>query len=456
MIDTHCHLDTQAFDDDRQATLQRAFESGVEAVVVPAIEPQHFERVLQLAESDSRIYCGIGIHPHNVTEATPEALSRVEQLSHNSRVIAIGEIGLDYYYDFAPRDVQKNALRQQLAIAKERGLPVILHNRDSDDDMMAVLEDEQDGRLRGVLHCFSSTPEMARRALDAGMMISFTGNITYKKSTLGPTVQAVPLDRIMIETDAPYMTPVPHRGKRNEPAFVRFIAEKIAELHSVSIDEVFSMTTQTAKRFFHLALLMLCVPCLLLAQTDDDEAPSSTNRFPKTIGVGGVVGTNTIVETPEGGGDISYDGLFSYGGALSYYIIPELSVEASLLYSKNTKVLETQALPNTHTVIDLAAMYHFNANNRLSFFAAIGPSYFLNSYNGESENLFGLNFGVGLLGNINTPIGLLTPAIEWRVSTLLAERTRRVIDAANNTSSIKSVSFFSSIPRFKLLWYPSL
>lgn len=455
MVDTHCHLDTQAFDDDRQETLQRALDSGVEAIVIPAIEPQHFNRVIDLAESNSNVYCGIGIHPHNVTEATPEALSRVEQLSHNNRVVAIGEIGLDYYYDFAPRDVQKKVLRQQIALAKDRELPVILHNRDSDDDMMAILEEEQDGRLRGVLHCFSSTPDMARRALDAGMMISFTGNITYKKSILGPTVQAVPLDRIMIETDAPYMTPVPHRGKRNEPAFVRFIAEKIAELHSVSIDEVFSMTTQTAKRFFHLALLMLCVPCVLLAQADDN-ASTSNNRFPKLIGIGGVVGTNTIVETQEGGGDISYDGLFTYGGALSYYFITEMSIEASILYSKNTKVLETQALPNTHTVVDVAALYHFNANNKLSFFAALGPSYFINSYNGETESLFGLNFGVGLQANIPTPIGMFTPAMEWRVSTLLKSRERRFIDITQNIDKIVPVTFFSSIPRFKLLWFPSL
>lgn len=453
MIDTHCHLDTEAFNDDRNDVLERAFSSGVEAIVVPSIEPEHFGRVQALVASDSRIYCGIGVHPHNATEVTDDTYKRIETFLDGERVVAVGEIGLDYYYDFAPRDVQQTVLRRQIRIAKERGLPVILHNRDSDDDMLSILKEEQDGSLRGVLHCFSGTPEMAKQALDLGMLLSFTGNITYKKSILGPTVQAVPLDRIMIETDAPYMTPVPHRGKRNEPAFVRFIAEKIAELHSVSLDEVLSMTTQTAKRFFHLALLVLLVPVLLHAQSQaDDEEEEEGVRFPKTLGVGVVLGTNTIVETPEGGGDISYDGLFAYGGVIAYHFSPEISVEASIMFSKNNKVLTEQALPNTHTVIDLAAIYNFKPENRLSFFAALGPSYFINNYNGERETLTGINFGVGLLGNVDTGLGLFTPAIEWRVSTMIGSRERFNVPTNQNIV----VNFFSSIPRFKLLWFPSI
>lgn len=453
MIDTHCHLDTEAFDDDRDEMLRRAFDSGVEAVVVPSIEPKHFDRVLALAGSDRRIYCGVGIHPHNAVDATDDALQQVEARLDHDRVVAVGEIGLDYYYDFAPRDVQQTVLRRQLHMAKVRGLPVILHNRESDDDMLSILEEEQDGSLRGVLHCFSGTPEGARRALDLGMLLSFTGNITYKKSTLGPTVQAVPVDRIMIETDAPYMTPVPHRGKRNEPSFVRYVAEKIAELHSVSLDEVLSMTTQTAKRFFHLALLVLLVPLALHAQQADDEYEEEEGaRFPKMLGVGAVLGTNTIVETPEGGGDISYDGLFAYGGVVSYHFMPEISVELSVMYSKNNKVLEEQALPNTHMIVDLAAIYNFKPDNRLSFFAALGPSYFINNYNGEEETLAGLNFGVGLLGNIESAVGLFSPAIEWRVSTMIGSRERFNVP----TNQYIVVNFFSSIPRFKLLWFPPI
>ena len=452
MIDTHCHLDTEAFDFDRGEVIRRAFDGGIESIIVPAIEPTHFDRVLELAASDSRIYCAVGIHPHNAGEADGSALARVEELAGNDRVVAIGEIGLDYYYDFAPRDMQRDVLRSQIAIAKRNRLPVILHNRESDDDLLAILEDEQDGTLRGVLHCFSGTPETAQRALDLGMTISFTGNITYKKSTLGPTVQAVPPDRMMIETDAPYMTPVPHRGKRNEPLFVRHIAEKIAELHSLSFDEVISMTTQTARRLFGLALLLLILPLAAQAQNDDDTDVDEGPRFPKKFGIGGVLGPNTIVETPEGGGDISYDGLLSYGGVLAYQFVPNIGAELSMMYSKNTKVLEKQAEPNTHTVIDLAATYNFKPDNRLSFFGALGPSYFINSYNGVSESLVGINFGVGLLGNIDSPVGLFAPTIEWRVSMMLGSRERFDIE---NQRTVR-VSFFSSIPRFKLLWYPPI
>ncbi len=453
MIDTHCHLDTEAFDTDRSDVLQRAFDGGLEAVIIPSIEPAHFDRVVELAASDRRIYCGVGIHPHNALEADDSALQRVEELIGSERVVAIGEIGLDYYYDFAPRDVQRDVLRSQIAIAKRHNLPVILHNRESDDDLLDILEQEQDGTLRGVLHCFSSSPETAQRVLDLGMTISFTGNITYKKSTLGSTVQAVPPDRMMIETDAPYMTPVPHRGKRNEPVFVRHVAEKIAELHSLSFDEVLSMTTQTARRLFGLALLLLVIPFAAQAQHDDDDMDVDEGpRFPKSLGIGGVLGPNTIVETPEGGGDISYDGLLAYGGVLAYQFIPNMGVELSMMYSKNTKVLEKQAQPNTHTVIDLAAIYSFKPDNRLSFFGALGPSYFMNSYDGESEALVGFNFGVGLLGNIQTPVGLFAPTLEWRVSMMLGSRERTNIETGEKIT----VNFFSSIPRFKLLWYPPM
>lgn len=453
MIDTHCHLDTEAFDADRSEVLQRAFDNGLQAVVIPAIEPEHFDRVIALSASDPRIYCGVGIHPHNALQADDRALRLIEELLSSERAVAVGEIGLDYYYDFAPRDVQRRVLREQIAIAKQHNLPVILHNRDSDDDMLDIIKEEQDGTLRGVLHCFSSTPETAQRALDLGMTLSFTGNITYKKSTLGATVQAVPIERIMLETDAPYMAPVPHRGKRNEPAFVRHVAEKIAELHSLSFDEVLSMTTQTAKRLFGLALLLILVwPFAAQAQSDDDTEDDYQPRFHKVVGIGGVLGPNTIVETPEGGGDISYDGLLAYGGVLAYQIIPNIGVELSMMYSKNTKVLEKQAEPNTHTVIDLAATYNFKPDNRLSFFAALGPSYFLNSYNGESESLTGINFGVGLLGNIDSPVGVFAPTIEWRVSMMLGSRERTNIETGKKIT----VNFFSSIPRFKLMWYPPL
>ena len=213
------------------------------------------------------------------------------------------------------------------------------------------------------------------------------------------------------------------------------------------------MTTQTARRLFGLALLLLVLPFVVQAQQDDDEEEFDEGpRFHKTFGIGGVLGPNTIVETPEGGGDISYDGLLAYGGVLAYQFIPNIGVELSMMYSKNTKVLEKQEEPNTHTVIDLAAIYNFKPDNRLSFFGALGPSYFINSYNGEGESLFGINFGVGLLGNIDSPVGLFAPTIEWRVSMMLGSRERINIETGEEIT----VNFFSSIPRFKLLWYPPI
>ena len=157
MIDTHAHIDTEAFDDDREKVIDFAFKSGVEAVIIPSIEPDKFGNVLDLAKKYDRIYCGIGIHPHNANSASKENLEVVESLAEeHKKVVAIGEIGLDYYYDFAPKEVQKQAFRSQLKIAKKLGLPVIVHNRESDDDLLEIIKEEQDGTLKGVLHCFSS------------------------------------------------------------------------------------------------------------------------------------------------------------------------------------------------------------------------------------------------------------------------------------------------------------
>lgn len=259
MIDTHCHLNAEQFNDDRRAVLLRAHEQGVQTVIIPAIEPPHFDGLLALMHEQTelspvRLYCGIGIHPHHAHQARAEDFERIETLleptDRMKSIVAVGECGLDYYYDFAPRDVQKDVFRKQLRYAKQYQLPVIIHNRESDDDVLALLEKEQDGTLRGVLHCFSSTVEVLDRALALGMMVSFTGNITYKKSTLADVVARVPLTHCMIETDAPYMSPVPYRGKRNEPSYVRAVAEKIAEVRGLSAEEVIAQTTSNAMQLF--------------------------------------------------------------------------------------------------------------------------------------------------------------------------------------------------------------
>lgn len=263
MIDTHCHLNTEQFQADYADVIQRAVSAGVRHIVIPAIEPKDFDSLTALTaryqgDLSLRLSCAIGIHPHHAHQATDRDIERIieyVQSQHRADYIrAIGECGLDYYYDFAPRDIQQKIFRAQIHIAKQQHLPLIIHNRESDDDVLDMIESEQDGTLRGVLHCFSSSESVLDRALALGMMISFTGNITYKKSILASVVQRTPLSRIMIETDAPYMAPVPHRGKRNEPEFVRHIAEKIADIHGISFAEIVSITTFNAQNFFGITM----------------------------------------------------------------------------------------------------------------------------------------------------------------------------------------------------------
>ena len=257
MIDTHAHIDADVFDEDRDQMIAQAYENGVKAIIIPAIEPDRYDEVLSICNQYEHIYCGMGVHPHNANDYSAPVEDRIIALLENPKVRAVGEIGLDYYYEFAPKDVQQEVFRRQLNIAKSYDMPVIIHNRESDDDMIEILQEEQNGELKGVLHCFSSDLTMLHKALDLGFHVSFTGNITYKKSILDEIVRATPLDKIMIETDSPYMTPVPHRGKRNEPQFVRFIAQKIADIHALTFEEIITMTSNNAKSLFRLPLFLI-------------------------------------------------------------------------------------------------------------------------------------------------------------------------------------------------------
>ena len=252
MIDTHAHLDNKQFDDDRYATLQRALDAGITKIIIPSIHPDNFDAVHRLADTYEPIFRGVGVHPHHAHEATHKIYDTMEKQSDDEKVVAIGEIGIDYYYDFSPKETQKTVFREQLRIAKRTGLPAIIHNREADDDVMGIIEEEQDGTLNGVLHCFSSDIDVLQRALALGMLVSFTGNITYKKSVLGEVVLHTPLDKMMIETDAPYMAPVPHRGKRNEPAFVVETARTIAGLKQTGIEEIAQITSSNFRRLFRL------------------------------------------------------------------------------------------------------------------------------------------------------------------------------------------------------------
>lgn len=251
-VDTHCHLFWDSFREDMDAVIARARAAGVDRVLIPATDFATFREAESIAARFDGVYLAAGVHPHDAGKVDAHFMDELRRLARHPRVVAIGEIGLDYYYDFCTPAVQQRVLHAQIDIAQELNLPVILHNRDSDEDLLAVMRDRQDGSLRGQFHCFSSHAAYARRVLDAGFHLSFTGNVTFKKSTLDPVLSLVPDDRLLIETDAPFMTPVPHRGKRNEPSYIPLIAQRFAAARHQSVAHIADITTRNAERLFSL------------------------------------------------------------------------------------------------------------------------------------------------------------------------------------------------------------
>ena len=255
LIDTHCHLDMPQFADDRTAVLQRAAAAGVSHIIVPAIDRANLTAVTDLAQTHESVFAAVGIHPNSCAAWTDDWLTAVRAAAARPKVVAIGEIGLDYYWDDAPHAVQHQALAEQLALAADLNLPVIIHNREASDDVMRLLAASPlVGRENpGVLHSFSGDWAMARAALDLGFYLGFTGPVTFKKADdLREIVRKTPLDRILVETDAPYLAPQPHRGKRNEPAYVALVAARIAEERGVETAVIAHHTTANARRLFCL------------------------------------------------------------------------------------------------------------------------------------------------------------------------------------------------------------
>ncbi len=255
MIDTHCHLQTEQFDSDREETIAKAGEAGVRHFIVPAIDKNSFNATLDIASRHENIYCALGIHPHSAMEWSDEVRKQIsDEIDINSKVVAIGEIGLDYYYDFCPKDQQIKAFREQIKLAIEKGKPIVIHTRDSIDETLEILSDYyKEGSVDGIngqLHCFSGNSEQMKRAVSLGFCVSYTGNITYKNTKLTDVVRETPEDRILIETDSPYLAPVPHRGKRNSPEYLGLVAQKIAEIKQKDVNEIMTLTTQNAKRLF--------------------------------------------------------------------------------------------------------------------------------------------------------------------------------------------------------------
>lgn len=260
LVDTHCHLDFNSFTDDRRLVVDRARQNGVERILNPAIHLASSYEILKIAESFDDIFVAVGVHPNEALSWESDTLVKLREITQHPKVVAIGEIGLDYYRDYSPPDLQKRVLIEQLELAAELSLPVIIHNRQATEDVLELLTAwhatlaKNDSPLQdrpGVLHSFSDQLPLAKQAIDSGFFIGFTGPVTYRNAhALQEVARTIPLECMLIETDAPFLPPHPHRGTRNEPAFVHLVAEKIGELRKVDYHTVAESTTINAKRLF--------------------------------------------------------------------------------------------------------------------------------------------------------------------------------------------------------------
>jgi|SRR5688572_26665540 len=265
LIDSHCHLDGEAFDGDRDEVVERAREAGVVAMLNVGTGDPHsddFRKAVAVAEKYENVFASVGVHPHDAKLYDDKAESHLIDLVKSSKkVIAWGEIGLDYYYDHSPRDVQKEVFRRQIRTATELGLPIIVHSRDADEDTIGILAEEfsgetENGKLKtGIMHCFGGTPEMASALMPLGFLISFAGNVTFKKAeNLRDAARVVSLDHLLVETDCPFLTPEPVRGKRNEPSFVVHTANFLADLYGIELRALAGQTTSNFLNFFGLKI----------------------------------------------------------------------------------------------------------------------------------------------------------------------------------------------------------
>jgi TatD DNase family protein len=252
LVDSHCHLDFPDFAEERATIVARALAAGIGRMVTISTRVKRFQQILEIAETFDEVYCSVGTHPHNAAEELDITADELVRLSGHPKVVAIGEAGLDYFYDKAPRDAQAQGFRTHIAAARRTGLPLVIHSRDADDDMAHILEEETGkGAFPFILHCFSSGRRLAEIGVALGGYVSFSGILTFKNSTELRAIAAdVPRERLLVETDAPYLAPVPHRGKRNEPAYVASTAKVLAETIGVSDAEIAAITTQNFFRLF--------------------------------------------------------------------------------------------------------------------------------------------------------------------------------------------------------------
>jgi TatD DNase family protein len=260
LIDSHCHLDFPELAADEAGVLTRARTAGVAGMLTIGTRLDQFDKVRAIAERHDNVWCSVGVHPHEAKEERQRTPDRLVEATRHPKVVGIGETGLDFYYEHSPRAEQAESFRTHIAAARQSGLPLIVHTRDADQQTGDILEDEHArGAFTGLIHCFSAGPEMARRALALGLYISISGIVTFKAAdSLRAIVRDIPLDRLLVETDAPYLAPVPKRGKTNEPAFVAHTAAKVAELKGVSLGELEAATTDNFFRLFAKAERATC------------------------------------------------------------------------------------------------------------------------------------------------------------------------------------------------------
>ena len=252
-IDSHAHIDGDDFDTDRKEVIERAHAIGVSTILNVGTGDPHsgaLERAVELGKAHESIYTAIGTHPHDARHYDDAAEAKIKNLTNNDHVIAWGEIGLDFHYDNSPRDAQLDVFERQLLAARECNLPVVIHTREAEAETIDILQSTE---CRGVFHCFSGSMELAQKAIEIGFMVSFSGIVTFKKAEeLREVAKQIPLDRLLIETDCPYLTPIPYRGKRNEPAYVVEVARCLAALHGVALEEMGRITTENFNRFFEI------------------------------------------------------------------------------------------------------------------------------------------------------------------------------------------------------------
>jgi TatD DNase family protein len=245
LIDSHCHLDSKDFDTDREQVIERAVAAGVEYMMAIGTGegPPDLEAGIRLAEKHPAILATVGVHPHDAAKATPETYSRLRDLLQHPKVKALGETGLDYHYDFSPPDVQRGAFIKQIRIARDEHKPIVIHTREAWADTLFILREHWDAKIGGIMHCFSGGPEQAEEALALGFYLSFGGIVTFPKANIvQESAKAAPEDRLLIETDAPFLAPVPYRGKRNEPAYVAATARRLGELRGTTADAIAAAT----------------------------------------------------------------------------------------------------------------------------------------------------------------------------------------------------------------------